>query len=71
MKLKTIDQVIEFLKANEGEKVIQCIGETGHYYLTYIFGDFFLEAYTVKEELRYIERVSEETARFSLTAKYA
>lgn len=67
--MKKIETVIKLLKANEGTKIIQHIGETGTYFLMYLCGEFWLEAHK-DDKLVNVECISEDTARFSLSARY-
>lgn len=71
--MNKIDTLIEACK--KGSSINQCNSGNRYYQLVYVCNSFWLEAYeidvaTYKERLINVECIDEETARFSLTAKY-
>lgn len=71
--MNEIDKKIE--EAKQGKSILQNVVGEFSYYLVYVCNEFFLEKYkynheTDNEELHNVECIDEETARFSLTARY-
>ena len=65
---KIIDNILKRVKS--GTEILQYQQGEFYWILKYIFDDYFLEKYNKQDKLVGLECICEETARFSLTARY-